>query len=226
MKKIGRKIKQITPTLIAHEYKCLILLIVFLLYFACEPFAHGTNYERLYINLYALFLIYSTFIITGNKKLFITSAIMGLTAVILRIIFPDNAHIFLIIIYTIILSFFNFSMTASLIVYTSVTNKFRKDLIFGIIFTYFMIGRGFSDLYFVLHRFGYISFKVASGAQMDFAMFNYYSFTTLTTLGYGDIVPAIDCPLAMRLSTIEVCIGVMYTALFVGRLLNIYNQKK
>ncbi len=224
--KLETKLKYITQKLIDHEYKSLILLIVFLIYFSCEPFVIKTSYEHVYINFYALFLIYSTYIITSNKKLFTFSAILGFSAVILKALYPDKISTPLLIVYGSILIFFNFSMTLSLIIYTSITSKLRKDLIFGIIFTYFMIGRGFGDLYYILYKFDLVHFKTAANAKMNLAMCDYYSFTTLTTLGYGDIVPAINCPLTMRLSSLEVCLGVMYTALFVGRLLNIYNQKK
>ncbi len=47
----------------------------------------------------------------------------------------------------------------------------------------------------------------------------YYSFTTLTTLGYGDIVPL--HPLARNLATLEAAIGQLYPATLLARLVSL-----
>ena len=47
----------------------------------------------------------------------------------------------------------------------------------------------------------------------------YFSFTTLTTLGYGDIVPVSDG--ARLLTSAEALIGQLYLAIFIGRLVGL-----
>ena len=51
--------------------------------------------------------------------------------------------------------------------------------------------------------------------------FMYYSFTTLTTLGYGDIVPLNG--MAMVLSNLESIIGMLFPAVFIARLVSLYS---
>jgi hypothetical protein len=48
----------------------------------------------------------------------------------------------------------------------------------------------------------------------------YFSFTTLTSLGYGDIVPATD--MTKSLAILEAVIGVMYLTIIISRLVGIY----
>ena len=48
----------------------------------------------------------------------------------------------------------------------------------------------------------------------------YYSFVTLTTLGYGDITPA--TPYARALSNLEAIFGQFYIAILVAALVGIY----
>jgi hypothetical protein len=48
----------------------------------------------------------------------------------------------------------------------------------------------------------------------------YFSFTTLTTLGYGDIVPA--SPIARMLASTEAITGQLYLAVLVARLVGLY----
>jgi Ion channel len=47
----------------------------------------------------------------------------------------------------------------------------------------------------------------------------YFSFTTLTTLGYGDIVPL--HPYARGLANIEAMIGQLYPAILIARLVSL-----
>ena len=50
----------------------------------------------------------------------------------------------------------------------------------------------------------------------------YYSLVTLTTLGYGDIVPI--ATFARRVSTLEAIVGVLYLAIVVSRLVSIVRR--
>ncbi len=53
--------------------------------------------------------------------------------------------------------------------------------------------------------------------------FVYFSFTTLTTLGYGDIAPA--SPLARSLAMLEAIIGPLYLTILVARLVALYGRE-
>jgi len=50
--------------------------------------------------------------------------------------------------------------------------------------------------------------------------FAYYSFVTLTTLGFGDITPVSDP--ARSLSLLEAIVGQLYLAVLVARLVGIH----
>ena len=52
----------------------------------------------------------------------------------------------------------------------------------------------------------------------------YFSFATLTTVGYGDIFPRTD--LARGLATLEAVAGQMYLAVLVARLISLYVSRK
>ena len=51
------------------------------------------------------------------------------------------------------------------------------------------------------------------------ATFLYFSITTLSTLGYGDIIPASS--VARLLTSAEAIIGQLYVAIFIGRLVGL-----
>ncbi|MCD6429718.1 MAG: two pore domain potassium channel family protein [Deltaproteobacteria bacterium] len=55
--------------------------------------------------------------------------------------------------------------------------------------------------------------------RQEFQYFNYLSFITITTLGYGDITP--QTPTAMALCQVEAILGHFFTAVLVARLVGI-----
>jgi voltage-gated potassium channel Kch len=61
-------------------------------------------------------------------------------------------------------------------------------------------------------------------ARPFFHQFLYFSLTTLTTLGYGDITPL--SPFAQIWSTLEAVVGTLYIALLVARLVGMYQSQR
>jgi Ion channel len=88
---------------------------------------------------------------------------------------------------------------------------------------YLLAGIFFGVFYWVLERTWSGSFAVpGEGAQGNFSLAAaiYYSFVTLTTLGYGDIVPRSE--MARGLATIEAVAGQLYLAVTIARLVSLY----
>ena len=61
---------------------------------------------------------------------------------------------------------------------------------------------------------------LAKGGVSDLGPFMYFSFITLTTLGYGDIVPG--TPPAQFLAAFEAVTGQLYLTVLVARLVGLY----
>ena len=60
------------------------------------------------------------------------------------------------------------------------------------------------------------------GSDQSFLQLLYYSFVTLTTLGYGDISPV--SPVARALAYLEAVSGVMYVAILVASLVGSFGS--
>jgi hypothetical protein len=54
--------------------------------------------------------------------------------------------------------------------------------------------------------------------------FLYFSFVTMTTLGYGDITPKIQ--VAATLTYVQALIGQLYVAILIARLVSLYGIKR
>jgi len=58
--------------------------------------------------------------------------------------------------------------------------------------------------------------------EQSWTIFYYYSITTLTTLGYGDIIPV--HPIARNLAMVESLVGQLYPAILIARLVTLHAQ--
>lgn len=119
------------------------------------------------------------------------------------------------------------------------TSDVTSDTVVGGVTAYLLLGVLFAFLYSLLESFSPGSFHVPatmeqagesmtllpvpggdSGASAGGASpLLYFSFTTLSTLGYGDISPA--TPLARSLSTIQTISGQLYLAILISRLVGV-----
>ena len=86
--------------------------------------------------------------------------------------------------------------------------------IYGVLSAYMIIGLIFSAVYVAMWKFGGAFF--AYGEANNPKTFQYFSFTTLTTLGYGDFTAAGDGGRAV--AVLEAIIGQMFLATLVARL--------
>ena len=93
------------------------------------------------------------------------------------------------------------------------------DLIYGAVSIYLLIGSGFGELFgaFAMANADTFNGIEATGDHDGIARsMSYFSFVTLTTLGYGDISPAVHY--VKVLAYVEGIIGQFYLAVLVARL--------
>jgi hypothetical protein len=95
----------------------------------------------------------------------------------------------------------------------------QAEHVYAALSAYLLAGLFFGLLYWVLQALGSGAFA-ASG---DFSRMTaiYFSFVTLATLGYGDIVPRTD--IARGLAIIEGVGGQLFLAVLVARLVSLYS---
>lgn len=87
----------------------------------------------------------------------------------------------------------------------------------GSIVVYLLLGLVFGNAYtLIFHLYGDGAFKGLSNG--DLKEFLYFSLTSLTTMGYGDITPSI--PIARSLANLEGLMGQLYPAILIARLVS------
>jgi len=99
--------------------------------------------------------------------------------------------------------------------------KVTIDKIYGAVTAYLMLGLFWVGLYEITCAFRPGAIAATNGAPLsNYAGFVHFSLTTLTTLGYGDIVPI--SKLAMSLANCEAVVGQFFLAVIVARLVGLF----
>jgi len=102
----------------------------------------------------------------------------------------------------------------------------NMNIVSGAVCTYLLIGVMFAFLYSLLFMLDPTSFTNVSVSVDDVSPLNflYYSFVTLTTLGFGDITPS--SMTAKFWSITEAIMGVLFIAVLIGRIVSLVGNKK
>jgi len=86
---------------------------------------------------------------------------------------------------------------------------------------YLLLGVLWTPLYMAVGRWNPAAFAMPAGGTMDGFTALYFSFITLSTVGYGDIAPVSKA--ARMLAPMEAVVGLFYVAVLISRLVAIYS---
>jgi len=108
-------------------------------------------------------------------------------------------------------------------------HKVDTNMIFGAMNIYMVAGLIWAYAFILLNHFDAAAFHMPSYEVLskEVELFTYYSFTTLTTLGYGDIVA--QSAQARMLSVLEAVFGQLYLAIVIAKLVSTswkYSEEK
>jgi hypothetical protein len=118
-------------------------------------------------------------------------------------------------------------VTVALLRYVLDRRAITTDKVFGAVAAYILIALSFASIFGLLQVFEPHAFNAAHGngpdGRLNWSDLMYFSFTVLTSTGFGEITPA--TPLARALVVLEQVLGVMYVAFLVARLANMYGTQ-
>lgn len=114
------------------------------------------------------------------------------------------------------------ALTWLTLLYTLASGRVNTHRVFGAIAAFLLIGLAFSQMHRIVAMNTPGAYLVL-GAPADYdtvvTQMHYFSFVTLTSLGYGDITPA--HPVARALTVLEALVGVLYPAALLGWLVSL-----
>ena len=211
--------------------KFLFLLVSLLLISFFYPFVQRGPAGIFILDIVFLFILLSSiFTITEKKRVFVISLLLALAAFASTVL---NYFLVTISLRLITVSAYGLFFTLMAVTILSSIMKSKKvttETIYASICVYLIIGVIWTMLFTSIEIIEPGSFLSGGSPLVDlhgdplqrnvFAKFIYYSFVTLTTLGYGDIVPV--SPHARALSSLEAVVGQLFIAILIARLVGMH----
>jgi len=201
------------------------LLAWLLIYQICSPFLLSIPSARILVSLlFSGTLFSAVYIINRHSRMFLwTMLVMALTLLLFWIDVFDLAPLSLQASSAILCLYLGLIVyTLAWLIFTA--RHITPSLISGALCLYLIFGMFWGMLYVLIEVWHPGSFTGALLTQHDshlqlYRAFQYFSFVTLTTLGYGDILPANS--VAAAFCQTEAIIGQFFMAVMVARLVAI-----
>jgi hypothetical protein len=116
--------------------------------------------------------------------------------------------------------FFGF-VVAQLLRFILQTSRVDANVLCAGLAGYLMVGLLWAPAYVAVARLNPGAFNLPKGSVMDGFNAFYFSFTTLCTVGYGDLTPV--SKVARMLAVVEAITGLFYTTVLISRLVAVYS---
>lgn len=220
-----------------QQRKYLWLLVALLSLAALEPLVKGTYVGRSGFNLlFCLVLAAGIFALSQRRRTLLFALILGIPALGVTwgnylpgepssrvyqcvVLFRFAAHLAFLI-YAVLLILYEVMQVG----------RVTADRLRGAICVYLLLGLIWAVLYSMIEYSRPGAFVAAGGEPLtqrasdagyrDFSILVYYSYVTLTTLGYGDVAPV--SPVARTFSWLEAVTGQVYLAVLIARLVGLH----
>jgi hypothetical protein len=198
----------------------LFLLVSLLLLAVLHPIVEGLGFIRTRILLsifFSIILFSSIYAISRTKRLFVITLLLAVPS------FGLNWAINFFGYTGLSVAAHSFSILFLLVVAGTILSYVLRDetvtgeKISAAICVYLLIGLIWADAFLLTHELQAGSFQIEDA---DLSHFVYYSYITLSTLGYGDITPL--SPPARALSYVEAITGQVYLTVLVARLVGLH----
>lgn len=226
---LNRSPAQLLPVFFRKRF--LLLFIALLIPYILHPLS---NHEFMGISLldfsFTLVLFVGVLALSSKKHFAVTA--LGMVLLVQALTYTSkffSSHF--LIVTGLTLNCLYLIYTASVIFIHVITSKsVTSDTIFASLCIYLLVGLIFAFFYsliedlhpdaFLINRNLFAELPHGRHVFSKLYYLMYFSFTTLTTLGFGDILPA--SPWTRVLSSIEAIIGQLYLVVLVSRLVGLH----
>jgi hypothetical protein len=202
--------------------RCFYLFFVLLVFDAAVPFINPGSPGKLLINTLNCLVIVSAVAAVGRTLLsFIIVSLLAAAALLfywLSVEHNDTAHLaracgFAAALYL--------ATIVYLLMYVFRPEVMTSDKLFGAAAAFLMMGSFWAASYALIELYYPGSFAGLGDARhLDLAEFRYFSYTVLTSTGFGDIVP--KTRQARAVCNLQQLVGGLYVAILIARLAGVY----
>jgi hypothetical protein len=200
------------------------LLVAIILLFVFTPFLEGMRHGNFIEVILVTFVLLSSVLAVGvRRRTMVLAAILAAPAVVGRWIchfrpdwFPHPLFLALAMV------FITFAISR-LLGFVLRAPRVDAEVLCASISAYLLIGLAWAFAYAFLGVITPDAFAFSTPPPHKMQGFNafYFSFVTLSTVGYGDITPLSS--VARMLAVVEAMTGLLYVAVLIARLVSLYS---
>jgi len=222
-------LKKAADRLRFRRFSTVQLLIALALFFIWAPFVEEIKGGDLIVSvLFSLVLIAGVLAVADRKRILIIAIVLAIPAIAGRWINhfrPDLVPPAFFLVAGLFLIAF---VVARLLRFVLRAPSVNVEVLCASISAYLLLGLMWTLAYWLVDRLtpgGAFSFNTNAGTRSmnGFTGF-YFSFITLSTVGYGDITPV--SRIARWLAAMEAMTGLLYVAVLIARLVALYSSPK
>jgi voltage-gated potassium channel len=205
------------------------LLISLVVLFICAPFVEEFEGGDLVVTcLFSLVLLAGVFAVAQRKAVLVITIVLAIPAIVGRWINHFEPQIVSPVIFLTAALILIAFVVANLLRFVFRAPSVDMEVLCASISAYLMLGLMWAVAYWLVDQLtpgGAFSFNTNSGPRSmnGFTGF-YFSFITLSTVGYGDITPISRA--ARWLAAMEAMTGLLYVAVLIARLVALYSSPK
>jgi voltage-gated potassium channel len=205
------------------------LLIALGFLFTCAPFVEELEGGELIVSgLFSLVLLAGVVAVAGRKRDLVIAIAIAIPAIAARWInhfHPNRVAVLVFLIGALVLITF---VIGHLLRFILRAPSVDVQVLCASISAYLMLGLLWTVAYWLVDKLtpgGAFSFNANAGERsMNGFTGLYFSFITLSTVGYGDITPV--SRIARWLAAMEAMTGLLYVAVLIARLVSLYSTPK
>ena len=183
----------------------------------------GALPNLLYFSIYCALLASGVYVASVNR----THLIVSVSAAVLSLgfgipwVISGDTIVWLAIASYASLIFFQITIIIVLLGFIFEADQISRDVLFAAITIYILFGNVFSATYMIIQELQPDAFVATHlNNPIPWQYMIYFSYATLTTLGYGDIIPV--SPWAQSVVAVEAMLGLLYIAVIIGRMASRY----
>jgi len=203
--------------------RCVYLFAALLSLIVLVPFLEDARQGRMLLNaLNVLILIAAALAVSRSQTCLVLAAVLGLSAVASQVAALTLSEPPLLALSRGFGAAFYFLIISYLLTYVMRREVLTMDKLYGAASAFLMLGILWGYFYFILLHY-YPGAIAAAGTPVTDPRLSeivYFSFTVLTSTGFGDIVPV--HPIARMLCVVEQIVGVLFIAILIARLAGAY----
>ena len=173
----------------------------------------------------SLLLFGALYAVVADRKIFRVLGLLLVPLIVGNWLFDPVEHGIWARATTTITTLFLLTTTVSIFAAIIQAKRVSADIIFGAVAVYMLVGVIVAILFQLLHDINpsSVAANLEPGSHYTFPQFLYFSFITLTSVGYGDFAPV--SPAARSIAIVTGIFGQLYLAILIAKLVGVYTAQ-